>query len=51
MLIGETEELDKILREEITKLLTENQTTDLEDFQIPQTEKPHVIVYEKVRRI
>ncbi len=39
-----TEELDKILREEITKLLTENNTPDFEDFSIPQSDSPYVIL-------
>jgi fused signal recognition particle receptor len=37
-------ELDKILREEIGKLLEENNTGDLTDFEIPKTAKPYVIL-------
>ena len=37
-------ELDRILREEIAGLLTENNTIDLEDFQIPAGTKPYVIL-------
>ena len=39
-----TDELTKILREEIVLLLTDNNTTDLEDFSIPQDKKPYVIM-------
>ncbi len=39
-----TEELDKILREEITKLLTENNTPDFDDFSIPNTDHPYVML-------
>lgn len=38
-----TSELDKILKEEIAALLSENNTEDLEDFHIPPT-KPYVIM-------
>lgn len=39
-----TSELDKILKEEITGLLTENGTEDLKDFELPADKKPYVIV-------
>jgi fused signal recognition particle receptor len=38
------EELTSILREEISLLLTDNNTTDLEDFSIPIDIKPYVIM-------
>ena len=37
-------ELDQILREEIAGLLSENNTTDLEDFSVPTGVKPYVIL-------
>ena len=39
-----TDELSKILREEIAVLLTDNNTTDVEDYSIPQDRKPYVIM-------
>jgi fused signal recognition particle receptor len=39
-----TEELTKILREEIAALLTENKTEDMGDFTIPENVKPYVIM-------
>lgn len=39
-----TNELTSILREEIAKLLTENNTDDIEDFTIPEGKKPYVIM-------
>ena len=39
-----TSELDEILREEITNLLTENNTQDFNDFAFPKTEGPYVIM-------
>lgn len=39
-----TAELDGILREEITKLLTENNTQDFNDFAFPETDGPYVIM-------
>lgn len=39
-----TAELDQILREEIASLLEENNTTDLEDFTIPEGKQPYVIL-------
>ena len=40
-----TDELNKILREEIAGLLTENNTDDTEGFQIPETaHKPYIIL-------
>lgn len=39
-----TDELNKILREEITSLLEENNTTNLVDFEIPTQEEPYVIM-------
>ena len=39
-----TSELDKILREEIAALLSENNTVDLADFQIPKVDGPYVIL-------
>ncbi|MEQ9423666.1 MAG: signal recognition particle-docking protein FtsY [Cyclobacteriaceae bacterium] len=38
------EELDRILKEEIAGLLSENNTPDYEDFQLPQEKKPYVIL-------
>ncbi|MDH5608238.1 MAG: signal recognition particle-docking protein FtsY [Cyclobacteriaceae bacterium] len=37
-------ELQRILREEIASLLSENNTKDLEDFNLPPTEGPYVIL-------
>lgn len=39
-----TDELTNILREEIADLLTDNNTTDLEDFSIPADKRPYVIM-------
>lgn len=39
-----SEELNHILREEITALLTENNTVDTEDFSLPENRKPYVIM-------
>lgn len=39
-----TSELNSILRDEIAEMLTENNTTDTEDFQIDTTKKPYVIM-------
>jgi len=39
-----TGELDKILREEIAALLSESNTADVEDFDIPPGKKPYVIM-------
>src|ERR1041385_201644 len=39
-----TDELNRILREEIAALLSENNTSDLLDFAIPQGKKPYVIM-------
>ena len=39
-----TAELDRILREEIAELLSENNTEDLTDFSLPSGHKPHVIL-------
>ncbi len=39
-----TSELNQILREEIAGLLSENNTKDLVDFDIPQTDGPYVIL-------
>lgn len=39
-----TKELNTILREEITNLLTENNTVDGENFTIPEKRKPYVIM-------
>ncbi len=39
-----TEELNSILREEIEKLLQENNTGDGEDFELPEGKKPYVIL-------
>jgi fused signal recognition particle receptor len=38
------EELDKILKEEIANLLSENNTEDLKDFSIPKLNMPYVIM-------
>lgn len=40
----DAEELNTILREEITSLLTENNTHDTENFDIPADKKPYVIM-------
>ena len=37
-------ELDKILKEEIAELLSENNTEDFKDFEIPLDKKPYVIM-------
>ncbi len=37
-------ELNSILRDEIASLLTENNTTDLEDFETPADKKPYVLL-------
>lgn len=39
-----TEELDEILREEIADLLSENNTVDLKDFDLPSDKKPYVLL-------
>ncbi|MCS7005884.1 MAG: signal recognition particle-docking protein FtsY [Cytophagales bacterium] len=39
-----TEELDRILREEIAALLTENQSENLEGYELPSHQKPYVIM-------
>ena len=39
-----TSELNAILRDEIASLLTENNTSDTEGFQIPEGKKPYVIM-------
>ena len=39
-----TSELNRILRDEIASLLTENNTSDTEGFQIPEGKKPYVIM-------
>ncbi|MFT6055392.1 MAG: fused signal recognition particle receptor [Roseivirga sp.] len=39
-----TTELDRILREEIAALLSENNSEDLTDFTLPSDHKPHVIL-------
>ena len=39
-----TQELNKILREEIAALLTENNTVDSEEFSVPEGKKPYVIM-------
>ncbi len=39
-----TEELDEILREEIADLLSENNTVDLKDFDLPADKKPYVLL-------
>ncbi len=39
-----TDELDRILRDEIAALLSENNTQDLIDFQLPDGPKPYVIL-------
>lgn len=38
------DELNKILKEEITALLDENNSTDVSDFDLPETAKPYVIM-------
>ena len=39
-----TDELDRILREEVAKLLAENQSVDVEEFSIPSVPGPFVIM-------
>lgn len=39
-----TSELNEILRDEIVRLLAENNTEDLEDYQLPSTEVPTIIL-------
>ena len=39
-----TQELDQILKEEITSMLTENGTDEFADFELPPAKKPYVIV-------
>ena len=39
-----TDELNNILREEISELLVDNNTADLEDFSVPENKKPYVIM-------
>ncbi len=39
-----TEELDRILKEEVAALLSENKTTDLDDFDIPAGCNPYVMM-------
>lgn len=39
-----TDELDLILKEEIAKLLEENNTQDLLDFELPEDKRPYVIM-------
>ncbi len=39
-----TSELDRILREEIASLLSENNSTDLADFEVPAGVKPYVLM-------
>ncbi len=39
-----TDELTTILREEIASLLTDNNTTDIDDFTLPDGKKPYVIM-------
>ncbi len=39
-----TDELTNILRDEIAQLLTENHTSDLSDFSLPEGERPYVIM-------
>ena len=39
-----TDELNKILRDEIAALLTENNSVDADDFDVPTNKKPYVIM-------
>src|SRR5689334_11142336 len=39
-----TSELDRILKEEVAELMTESNSEDLEDFQVPAGKKPYVIM-------
>src|SRR5688572_6631907 len=39
-----TSELDRILKEEIAGLLSENNTADVQDFEIPSDKRPYVIM-------
>jgi fused signal recognition particle receptor len=39
-----TSELDRILKDEVAALLSESNTNDLEDFEIPEGKKPYVIM-------
>lgn len=40
----DVKELNGILRDEIAALLTENNTTDLDDFEVPASKKPYVML-------
>ncbi len=39
-----TSELNSILKEEIINILTENKTVDVEDYELPEGNKPHVML-------
>ena len=39
-----TEELDRLLKEEIASLLSENKTEDIPDFETPPNQKPYVLL-------
>lgn len=39
-----TDELNQILKDEISVILEENHTEDLEDFEFPEDHKPHIIL-------
>jgi fused signal recognition particle receptor len=39
-----TSELDRLLKEEVASLMTESNTVDLEDFDVPAGKKPYVIM-------
>ena len=39
-----TEELNEILRDEIVRLLAENNTTDVEDFRVPGNYRPYILL-------
>lgn len=39
-----TAELDEIMRDEIVKLLEENNTEDVDDFEIPENKRPYVLL-------
>jgi fused signal recognition particle receptor len=40
----DTAELNNILRDEIVQLLTENNTEDLEDYDLPEAKKPYILL-------
>jgi fused signal recognition particle receptor len=39
-----TSELNSILKQEVSELLSENKTVDIEDYELPDTHKPHIML-------